>query len=109
MANHLLCRRRIAYKVALAGGIAPLSLWVPVPRLDEQVSILAITDYPPTGLLNLSNLIGAEEHIGGVARHAVDRRTQSVKRAEFVHYMTRHYIYLDGLSGRDCARGQRKK
>ena len=109
MANHLLGRRCIAYKVALAGRIAPLSLRVPVPRLDEQVSILAITDYTPTGLLNLSNLIGAEEHISGIAGYAVNRRTESVKRAEFVHYMTGRYIHLDGLGVRGCARGQREK
>ena len=80
-----------------------------MPCLNKQISILAITDHSPTGLLNLCNLIGAEEHIGSVARHAVDRRTESVTWAEFVHYVTGRCIYLDGLSGRDCARGQRKK
>ena len=80
-----------------------------MPCLDEQVSILAITDHSPPGLLNLSNLIGAEEHIAGVAWYAVNRRTESIKRAERVHYMTGRYIYLDGLGGRDCARGKSKR
>jgi hypothetical protein len=44
-----------------------------MPGLHEQIRILPVTDDSPACGEDLLDLIGPEEHLSGVAGHAVDR------------------------------------
>ena len=70
-----------------------------MPRLHEQVGVLAVTDHSPSCRENFRDLIGAKEHIGSVAGHAIDGRSQRIERAELVHDVARRRVDGDRLRG----------
>src|SRR4029078_12135676 len=64
-------RSGVSGEVAFAGGIAPLSPGIPVPGLQQKLGVFKIADRAPACGQDLFQLIGAEEHVGGVAGYAV--------------------------------------
>ena len=71
-----------------------------MPRLHKQISVLAITDDAPASGEDLLDLVGPEKRIRGIAGHAIDGRTQRVKRAELVGNVSGGRVHPHGL--RSC-------
>src|SRR5215469_432692 len=90
----------VADEVSPSRGIAPLSFWVPVPGLNKQVGVLAITDNAPSCRQDLPDLVGPKEGIRGIARHTIHSGTQSIERSEDVHHMGWSGVHSDCLPAR---------
>src|SRR4051794_36981940 len=99
MANHFACRCRIAREVSLARRGAPGSFGIPMPCLNKQLGILAITDRAPTCLENLLDLVRPEKSIRRIRGNAIDSAAQCAKWAERVCNVARSCIDTDGLRG----------
>src|SRR5580704_3270570 len=107
VADHVARRSGVTGEISASRRVAPRSLRIPVPRLDEKVRILPITDNSPACGKNFLNLIGAKENIRCVAGHSINGRSQGVKRAEFVHNVAGCSVNGDGLRcNKSCCTGQ---
>ena len=84
-------------KYPLPAGSLQVPLGIPMPGLHKQIGVLAVTDDAPSGRENLLDLIGTKEHVGGVAGHAVDGRTQGIERAECVYDVAGSGVDENGL------------
>ena len=72
-----------------------------MPGLHKQIRVLAITDDAPSRREDLLDLVGPEKRIRGIAGHAIDGRTQRVKRAELVGNVSGGRVHPHRL--RSCA------
>ena len=97
--DHFAGRSRIPGEVSFARGIAPRAFRIPMPRLHKQVCVLPVADGSPSRRENFLDLIGTKEHVGGVAGHAIDGRSQGIKRAELVHHVAGRRVDRHGLRG----------
>src|SRR3954468_20480936 len=87
MPDHFPARDRVAHKVPLACRIAPLAFGIPMPGLNKQFGVLAITDRAPSRFKNLFDLVRPEENIRSVAWNTIESCTQSLNRAERVRHV----------------------
>src|SRR6185503_17658159 len=98
--------RRAAGEVALAAGVAPGPLRVPMPGLDVQLGVLAIGDGLPAGRQYVPDEGFGEELVGRRPWDAIDAGAQGALGNEAVRLVARRNVdahRVGGVRRRRCA------
>src|SRR5215472_17905122 len=84
-----------AGEIALATGIAPRAVRVPMPGLDEEFRVLTIGRRAPSRRQNLLDRVGIDELIDRACGEAVDPGAECLVRDKCIGGVRRRGIYTD--------------
>src|SRR5579862_263706 len=90
-----------ASEITFAAGIAPGSVWVPVPGLDCKLGVLTIAYGLPAGSEHSFERSRLQVFINRLHRDAIDARAQGLVGHKAIGGMARSDVDLDGLSSGD--------